>query len=306
MLDHYDVFFRRAEVNFVPGPGAVVPPIATTDGVNFDRRPAPEERARASGLSEEVVARSGPLLPRQVDQDDVGVLPEAVEHDVFPVRRDVEPSQVSLVAETCDLTSLARDEIEQPEVQRFRSWPVHEMRLVQEAIAAGADPQVFPCPGLAGHEWEIVLRAIESHGLQRSARLARGGRASGKRPEYTMKSPLGDQTGSVARPERGDEAFLRPRGWRTGRSPLRAGLLRRSSRPSGDQSGVPCMSMRDGEGLRALAVLVHHRQVPVSRLLDDDGHPASVGRRRRRLDQVPFRALGDLERRRLEAPHPVA
>ena len=28
-----------------PGPSAVVPPIATTDGVNFDRRPAPEERA---------------------------------------------------------------------------------------------------------------------------------------------------------------------------------------------------------------------------------------------------------------------
>jgi hypothetical protein len=45
MLDHYDVFFRRAEVNFVPGPGAVVPPIATTDGVHFDRRPLPEERA---------------------------------------------------------------------------------------------------------------------------------------------------------------------------------------------------------------------------------------------------------------------
>jgi cytochrome c peroxidase len=45
MLDHYDVLFKRAEVNFVPGPTAVVPPIATTDGVNFDRRPAPEERA---------------------------------------------------------------------------------------------------------------------------------------------------------------------------------------------------------------------------------------------------------------------
>ena len=43
MLDHYDFLFKRAEVNFVPG--AVVPPIATTDGVHFDRRPAPEERA---------------------------------------------------------------------------------------------------------------------------------------------------------------------------------------------------------------------------------------------------------------------
>ena len=45
MLDHYDVLFKRAEVNFVPGPTAVVPPIATTDGRNFDRRPLPEERA---------------------------------------------------------------------------------------------------------------------------------------------------------------------------------------------------------------------------------------------------------------------
>ena len=45
MVDHYIELFKRAEANFVPGPGAVVPPIATTDGVHFDRRPAPEERA---------------------------------------------------------------------------------------------------------------------------------------------------------------------------------------------------------------------------------------------------------------------
>ena len=45
MVDHYIALFTRAEVNFVPGPTAVVPPIATTDGVNFDRRPTPEERA---------------------------------------------------------------------------------------------------------------------------------------------------------------------------------------------------------------------------------------------------------------------
>jgi len=45
MVDHYITLFTRAEVNFLPGPTAVVPPIATTDGVNFDRRPAPEERA---------------------------------------------------------------------------------------------------------------------------------------------------------------------------------------------------------------------------------------------------------------------
>ena len=43
VVDHYIEFFKRVEANFVPG--NVVRPIATTDGVHFDRRPAPEERA---------------------------------------------------------------------------------------------------------------------------------------------------------------------------------------------------------------------------------------------------------------------
>jgi cytochrome c peroxidase len=43
MVDHYIELFKRIEANYVPG--AVVPPIATTDGEHFDRRPAPEERA---------------------------------------------------------------------------------------------------------------------------------------------------------------------------------------------------------------------------------------------------------------------
>jgi hypothetical protein len=42
MLDHYIELFKRVEANFVPG--NVVPPIVTTDGVHFDRRPTPEER----------------------------------------------------------------------------------------------------------------------------------------------------------------------------------------------------------------------------------------------------------------------
>jgi hypothetical protein len=42
MVDHYIEFFKRVEANFVPG--AAVPPIATTDGVHFDRRPTFEER----------------------------------------------------------------------------------------------------------------------------------------------------------------------------------------------------------------------------------------------------------------------
>jgi cytochrome c peroxidase len=41
VVDHYVEFFKRVKVAAPPG---VVPPIASTDGVNFDRQPAPEER----------------------------------------------------------------------------------------------------------------------------------------------------------------------------------------------------------------------------------------------------------------------
>ena len=42
VVDHYIEFFKRVQVNAPPG---VVPPIASTDGVHFDRQPLPEERA---------------------------------------------------------------------------------------------------------------------------------------------------------------------------------------------------------------------------------------------------------------------
>ena len=42
VVDHYIEFFKRVQINAAPG---VVPPIASTDGVNFDRHPTPEERA---------------------------------------------------------------------------------------------------------------------------------------------------------------------------------------------------------------------------------------------------------------------
>ena len=42
VVDHYIEFFKRVKVNQPPG---VVPPVASTDGVNFDRQPLPEERA---------------------------------------------------------------------------------------------------------------------------------------------------------------------------------------------------------------------------------------------------------------------
>jgi cytochrome c peroxidase len=42
VVDHYIGFFKRVRVNAPPGPP---PPIASTDGVNWDREPRPEERA---------------------------------------------------------------------------------------------------------------------------------------------------------------------------------------------------------------------------------------------------------------------
>jgi cytochrome c peroxidase len=42
VVDHYVQFFKRVQANAPPG--GLPPPVATTDGVHFDRRPAPEER----------------------------------------------------------------------------------------------------------------------------------------------------------------------------------------------------------------------------------------------------------------------
>jgi hypothetical protein len=47
VVDHYIEFYKRVHVNApVNAAGVPVPPpVATTDGVNFDRQPLPEERA---------------------------------------------------------------------------------------------------------------------------------------------------------------------------------------------------------------------------------------------------------------------
>jgi cytochrome c peroxidase len=42
VVDHYIEFYKRIKANAAPG---VVPPVASTDGVNFDRQPTHDERA---------------------------------------------------------------------------------------------------------------------------------------------------------------------------------------------------------------------------------------------------------------------
>jgi len=41
VVNHYVEFFNFVKANAPPG---VVPPVASTDGVNFDRQPTPDER----------------------------------------------------------------------------------------------------------------------------------------------------------------------------------------------------------------------------------------------------------------------
>ena len=102
-VDHYIELFKRAEVNFVPGRRCRA---ADRDDRRRELRSAAgSRRARgAAGVFAKAVGcGSGPLLRRQVDQDDVGVLARAVEDEVVPVRRDVERIQVAAIAEVREL-----------------------------------------------------------------------------------------------------------------------------------------------------------------------------------------------------------
>ena len=52
VVDRYSEFFKRVEAVAAPG---IVPPVERIDGIHFDRRPAPEERAGTPGVPEEVL-----------------------------------------------------------------------------------------------------------------------------------------------------------------------------------------------------------------------------------------------------------
>ena len=54
---------------------------------------------------------------RLLDQDDVRILPDTVEHDCFAIRHDVEGAYPAAGAEMGELTCGLRREIEHPEVR---------------------------------------------------------------------------------------------------------------------------------------------------------------------------------------------
>src|SRR5687768_14499971 len=65
-----------------------------------------------------------------------------VEHEVFPVRRDVERAQITAIIELGEPTGRLLHEIEQPEVLGFHAWQVDEARTAgQETVrSTRADP----------------------------------------------------------------------------------------------------------------------------------------------------------------------
>jgi hypothetical protein len=54
---------------------------------------------------------------REIDDDDVRILPDTIEHDRFPVRHDVERPYSAAIAKMGELTCGLRRQIEQPEVR---------------------------------------------------------------------------------------------------------------------------------------------------------------------------------------------
>ena len=66
---------------------------------------------------------------RQIDHDDVRILSHTVEHNRFPIRRDVERLYPAAIAEAGERVSLVRSEIEQPEIPWLRAGHVHQTHL---------------------------------------------------------------------------------------------------------------------------------------------------------------------------------
>ena len=81
---------------------------------------------------------------RQIDEDDIRVVTQAVEDDFLAIRRDVECAELAVIAEAGERASLLRGEIEQPEIPRLSAGQVHQTRSIgQEAMAAAeAGPHV--------------------------------------------------------------------------------------------------------------------------------------------------------------------
>jgi hypothetical protein len=62
----------------------------------------------------------------QIDKDDVRIIARPVEHDLSAVRRNVEPMDVTMVAEPGELARGVRRQIEQPEIWPRTASQIHQ------------------------------------------------------------------------------------------------------------------------------------------------------------------------------------
>src|SRR5438046_5642957 len=95
--------------------------------------PLREVAMRSDGVTSRRLLSS---LFRQIDQDDIGILPQAVEDNPLTVRRNVECHGGLKARQPDELAFLVRGQIEQPEAPRpngNRTLQVHQPLPVEKA-----------------------------------------------------------------------------------------------------------------------------------------------------------------------------
>ena len=114
---------------------------------------------------------------RQIDEDDIRVVPQTVEDDLLAIGRDVERADLAVIAEAGERASLLRGEIEQPEIPRLRAGQVHQTRSIgQEAMAAAeAGPHVrqFDRGTIRSHSEERDLAANDRAAVHNQGAIRR-------------------------------------------------------------------------------------------------------------------------------------
>ena len=84
------------------------------------------------------------LLWRQIDEHNVRVFAQTVEHDLLAVRRDVEGAHGGRIVEMSEGAGPLRGQIEQPEVLGGK-WPLHvNQRFASGQKAAALSPDAHP------------------------------------------------------------------------------------------------------------------------------------------------------------------
>src|SRR4051812_22046659 len=97
------------------------------------QRSAPPAWLRATLAGDARTSMSS--LTWDLDQGDVGVLTDALEHNSLSVGRNIEPKERLARTKMCELSSLSRRDVEHPEILATES-----PKLDDDALAIGKKP----------------------------------------------------------------------------------------------------------------------------------------------------------------------